>query len=319
MKRILLLFMAMMLVFTISVTAAEGPEAEPAETPASEEIPGETEIPEEEIPSREPPAEEIPGEPVLPDKPEETSGEEILPAEEEIPAEAGCVHEHTETVYYFDAPEYRPLNEETHLVTGQAVEEVICLDCGATLSQTTVDDADEICPHVFRNGICVLCGRETVAEETAPAATESVIHLFAGNEPNQYSCTLTGEDLADKGDTLVLRPEGREAAIAVQTAKLRAEIERAGGCFTATIWKPDDQDISTMLCLYDTDGEEVIPVAQGFTLRIYTGNPGTPLTVSYTSPHGATSFEEARWMKNDGDEGYWIVTWLGDGVYEYYY
>ena len=319
MKRILLLFVAALMLFAFSLGAAEGPDADAAETPAAEEVPGEAEIPEEEIPSQEPPTEEIPGEAVLPDVPEETPGEETLPAEEEIPAETGCAHEHTETVYYFDAPEYRPLNDETHLVTGQAVEEVTCLDCGATLSLTTVNDADEIRPHVFRNGMCVLCGREAVAEETAPAASESVIRLTAGEEPNQYSCTLTGADLTDKGDTLVLRPEGREAAIAVQTERLRAEIERAGGRFTATIWKPGDQDVSTTLCLYDADGEEVIPVAQGFTLRIYTDNPGTPLTVSYTNLHGATSFEEARWVKNNGDEGYWIVTWLGDGIYEYCY
>ena len=320
MKRIFLLIIAALMVFTFSVSAAEQPETGPAETPAAEEVPAETEAPEEEVPPQETediPGEETPGSAVPPEEPETTPGEESLPGEEEPAAEAVCTHEHTETVYYFDTPEYRPLNDESHLVAGQAVAEVTCLDCGALLSQDWVDDAEEIRPHVFRNGLCVLCGREAAADEAAPEQTESVIHLTAGEEPEQYSCTLTGDDLADAGDTLVLRAEGREAAIAVQTQRLREEIDRAGGKFTARMWKPGERDVSTVLCLYDAYGEEVVPVAQGFTLRIYTENRGEPLTVSYTNLSGATSSEEARWVNNSGDEGYWSVTWLGDGVYEY--
>ena len=51
-------------------------------------------------------------------------------------------------------------------------------------------------------------------------------------------------------------------------------------------------------------------------MRIYEINSGNSLVVSYTSPKGTTSTEEAGWVGH-GTEGYWNVTWLGNGIYEY--
>ncbi len=306
MKRIVIVLLALLLAATVYTAAAEEPETEPFPEPW-EEL---TEEPYGE-PAEEPyeePYEEPAGEP----DPEPAPA----PGNPEAPAEAGCPHAHTETVYYFDAPDYRPLNDESHAVIGQAVAETECLDCGAVIAVTTVDDAEEIRPHVFRNGRCALCGRESAAEAAAPAAAESVMQLSAAGEPNQYFCVLTGSDLEGAGETLVLRPEGRDTALAVQTRKLREEIGRAGGSFTAEIRNAGEKDISTLLCLYDASGEEMVPEAQGISLRIYRENLGTPLTVSFTNLNGATSTEEARWVSG-GNEGYWIVTWLGDGLYQY--
>ena len=58
---------------------------------------------------------------------------------------------------------------------------------------------------------------------------------------------------------------------------------------------------------------EFTPAGVGISLRIYTENRPAPLTVSFTNSSGATSTEEARWA----DGGYWVVTWLGDGLYQY--
>ena len=161
-------------------------------------------------------------------------------------AQEACAHEHTEPVYYFDAPEYLPLDGESHMVTGAAIVEVYCRDCGALVDVRQESNAQETRSHVFRNGVCALCGydaamftEEEKAQEAAPAddaedtadvwayeetaewtpapVPESVLSLPAGEDPDQYTCTLTGMDLEEAGETLVLLPDGRNTAVVVKT------------------------------------------------------------------------------------------------------
>ena len=238
-------------------------------------------------------------------------------------AEGTCAHEHTVTAYYFDAPEYFPLDGEDHLVLGPAIVEVTCQDCGAVLSVTSESNAQETRSHVFRNGVCALCGYEQAAwaeasEAAAPAARaaeapeESVLPLTAGeDDPNQYFCTLTGTDLENAGDTLVLRPDGRNTAIVVKTDEVRREIDGAG-TFIVQIGKPGDQYVSTSIRMFDAFGAETAPDGEDIFLRIYAENNGMPLTVTFTDPYGFTTVEEASWSV----EGYWVATWHGDGLYE---
>ena len=254
-------------------------------------------------------------------------------------AQEACAHEHTEPVYYFDAPEYLPLDGESHMVTGAAIVEVYCQDCGALVDVRQESNAQETRSHVFRNGVCALCGydaamftEEEKAQEAAPAddaedtadvwayeetaewtpapVPESVLSLPAGEDPDQYTCTLTGMDLEEAGDTLVLLPAGRNTAVVVKTDDLRREIDGTG-TFIAQIGKPGDRFISTSIRVYDAYGAETSPDGQEISLRIYAENNGLPLTVAFTDAYGNTRLTEARWA----EEGYWVVNWCGDGLY----
>lgn len=273
-------------------------------------------------------------------------------------AQEACAHEHTEPVYYFDAPEYLPLDGESHMVTGAAIVEVYCRDCGALVDVRQESNAQETRSHVFRNGVCALCGYEasvSAEEETAPGTDaaeevfpdtaedltsddtveewtsdgtedewayeetaewtpapmpESVLSLPAGEDPDQYTCTLTGMDLEEAGDTLVLLPDGRNTAVVVKTEDLRREIDGTG-TFIAQIGKPGERFISTSIRVYDAFGAETAPDGQDISLRIYAENNGFPITVAFTDAYGNTRLTEARWA----EEGYWVVNWCGDGLY----
>ena len=254
-------------------------------------------------------------------------------------AQEACAHEHTEPVYYFDAPEYLPLDGESHMVTGAAIVEVYCQDCGALVDVRQESNAQETRSHVFRNGVCALCGydaamftEEEKAQEAAPAddaedtadvwayeeteewtpapVPESVLSLPAGEDPDQYTCTLTGMDLEEAGETLVLLPDGLNTAVVVKTDDLRREIDGTG-TFIAQIGKPGDRFISTSIRVYDAFGAETAPDGQDISLRIYAENNGFPITVAFTDAYGNTRLMEARWA----EEGYWVVNWCGDGLY----
>ena len=254
-------------------------------------------------------------------------------------AQEACAHEHTEPVYYFDAPEYLPLDGESHMVTGAAIVEVYCQDCGALVDVRQESNAQETRSHVFRNGVCALCGYDAAmftekakAQVTAPAddaedtadvwayeeteewtpapVPESVLSLPAGEDPDQYTCTLTGMDLEEAGETLVLLPDGRNTAVVVKTDDLRQEIDGTG-TFIAQIGKPGDRFISTSIRVDVAYGAETAPDMQDISLRIYAENNGLPLTVAFTDAYGNTRLTEARWA----EEGYWVVNWCGDGLY----
>lgn len=303
MKRMILILTALLLALAVGAALAEEPaEVRPEESAqgSAEELPA---TPEEELPAA--PAEE--------------------PAAEVISGDAACPHLHTKTVNYFDAPDYRPIDDANHLVVGSAMVEVNCQDCGAILSVSSESNVEEVNPHLFRNGSCVFCGRNAAAtpkpevsavaaaEPTPTTSREMEVYLSAGEEnPNQFFASFTDWDLETAGDTLVLRPEGMNAAIVMQTNRLREEMEHTGGMLAAEISKPGEQDVSTSIRLYDASGVALASDGQGIVLRIYAENRSTPLLVSYTNAAGVTSTEEARWA-----DGYWVVTWLGDGLYQY--
>ena len=190
-----------------------------------------------------------------------------------------CAHEHTHLDYYFDAPVYSPLNAEEHSVTGRATVQEICDDCGAVLMTEVERDAKTAFPHVFRRDRCVLCGYEGAEKNnrSAPELPAELVLLLPADEdlPNQFFCTLTGQDLEEAAaDTLVLRPEGCEAAIAVQTERLREEMDRTGGTLTAEIESPGEGDVTASVRVYTADGEESAPEAEDLSLRFYNDYDG---------------------------------------------
>ena len=110
---------------------------------------------------------------LMPCAAEEAAGTEaeelLLPA---TPTDLDCAHENTVmTVYFFDSPAYEPVSPVSHRVSGPAVIETTCADCGAILSDETVNEAEEIRPHSMIRGVCPLCGyRENVhTDRKAPA------------------------------------------------------------------------------------------------------------------------------------------------------
>lgn len=316
MKRMVLILMAVLVALAVGAALAEEPAGAVAEEYA--EVPAEPVDVPAEVPAIGPAQE-----PANSSVAESANSAAQEPAAEVISGDAACPHLHTKTVNYFDAPDYRPMDDEVHLVVGSAVVEVSCLDCGAILSVSSETNVEEVNPHLFRNGYCVFCGREAAAapqpepaapaDEPAPAPREMEVYLSSGENPNQFYASFTDQDLKSAGDMLVLRPEGMDAALAMQTERLREEMERSGGALEAIVSKPGERDISTTLRLYDASGVEFTPAGVGISLRIYTENRPAPLTVSFTNSSGATSTEEARWA----DGGYWVVTWLGDGLYQY--
>ena len=244
------------------------------------------------------------------------TADEPLPGD--VPA-AACAHEHTETLYYFDYPVYTAVDGESHAVSGEAAVNVVCQDCGAVLSSTVEENAVEIRPHAFRNGRCALCGYESAPQQNsapAPAEEEDMVPSDSPDAPGENFVTLTGRDLEQAGNPLVLRTGDRGAALVVQTQQLREEMERTGGFMIAEIVKQDDRRISTFIRLYDDGGAETVPGGQVVSIRVYHGNGGSPVRVSYTGPDGTTSSGEAGWVEGDGGESYWSVPWLGNGIYE---
>ena len=367
--------------------------------------------------------------------------QEEMPEEpfSEDSGEGLCMHENTETQYYFDFPVYRAVDDLCHAVNGTALVSVVCLDCGEVISVTEENNAEEIRPHVFRNGQCALCGWEGGPQETEdapeylpdgeyipaepadlpadgedvpagpadvpagpadvpeepadvpaepadvpeepadipaepadlpadgpaepadlpgnpadipadkadvpadipaepadlpadipaepegmPAETGGIPEIregggaapVQGNNPAGYSWTLTAKDLEEAGETLELRPEDRVTALVMQTEPLREEFERSGGFLTAEIVNPDDRCFSAAVLLYDAGGMETVPGGHMVSLRIYGGNPGIPVTVSFTGRDGATAVGEAVWAEDGRDESYWNIPWLGNGMYE---
>ena len=245
---------------------------------------------------------------------EEGTAEEPLPAD--VPAPA-CPHAHTETLYYFDYPVYTPVDSDNHAVSGEAVVNVVCQDCGAVLSAAEEENAVEIRPHTFHGGRCALCGFEGAPQQPeAPAQEEAMEPADPEEAPGESFVTLTGRDLEQAGDPLVLRTGDRGAALVMQTQPLREEMERTGGFMTAEIVRQDDRHISTFIRMYDAGGAETVPGGQVVSLRVYHGDSGSPVRVSYTGPDGTTIPGEAGWVEGDGGESYWSVPWFGNGIYE---
>ena len=77
-----------------------------------------------------------------------------------------------------------------------------------------------------------------------------------------------------------------------------------------------ENNLTAGVRLYDAGGAETVPGSQVVSLRVYNGNGGSPVGVSYTGPDGTTFSGEAGWVEGDGGESYWSVPWLGNGIYE---
>ncbi len=252
---------------------------------------------------------------VLPAFAEET-GEET---EENLPLASPtdlCLHEHTEAVYYFDSPVYTPVDAWTHRVSGRAMVELVCTDCGTVLSATVEDDAEEIKNHVFRRGQCVLCGLEG---EPSPGIQEVVVVLEADEEnENQFLGVFTVRELENAGDILVLRAGELEPAVTLQPRKLAEQMQN-GDLFSAEMLITGEHAVDVFVHVTPENGEPYAPDGELLSLRFYGERTEDAITVRWTDPEDETNTEEqeAAWV-DGGNGGYYMAfPFLGDGTYEY--
>lgn len=212
-----------------------------------------------------------------------------------------CPHEHTREVYYFDHPEYAPLNDFTHSITGSATKVLLCDDCGEILRSEQTDDGELVRPHSFKRGICVLCGRPE--PQLAPPAEEEMTVE-----------TLDAEELlppeVNAGIPIEIRTRDTAAALVFPTGDFRAEMEKNGEKLTVSLYEAEDRVFTRVML-----GDAPVP-AKGIQLRIY----GRKIESVYFAAENSrtTQIQEAEWTEPAGDrDGYSSVPWLGNGYYKY--
>lgn len=242
-------------------------------------------------------------------------------AEEEAPAtptDLGCAHEHTTTViYFFDSPAYTSVSAASHRVSGPAVVATVCQDCGETLAEEPVDNAEEIRPHSMKKGVCALCGysqqapaervgRDKKGERTLVAQPDGSGLLFL---------SLTEQDLSalDKAKvkTLLVRGEAGAAVIAIDVRTLRNEALQEGVSITVELAEQEDGSLFADLSYFSAPGKKESLPSDGVSLRFY--EPQEPPVRVALNPADGDELEEmeSTWQ----EDGYWFVPYREDGTY----
>ncbi len=229
-----------------------------------------------------------------------------------------CAHENvSQVIYYFDSPSYTSLSAASHRVSGPGVVAVVCRDCGATLSEETVDNAEEIRPHSMKKGVCALCGyrapteakqekRDAPGERTLAAQPDGNGLLFL---------TLTEQDLAAlenaKVRTILVRGEHGKAVVAVDVKEIRQETRREAASFSIEMAEQEDGSLFAGLSLSNAPGRKDELDIEGVTLRFY-GEKDEDLRVALDPTDGDRLTEtDCEW----NDSGYWFVPYVSEGNY----
>ena len=266
-------------------------------------------------------AEDLPGTENLP-------GTEDLPAVEEFPGmdpatptDLSCPHEHTVTkLYFYDAPVYTPLDDESHRVSGAAEIRTLCEDCGEILSIEVQTDAEEVRPHTIKKGVCVLCGyKEPVREVKAPEKPKDLPGeqtLFAKPETEKgdlMTLTLTPEELsalAEAGiSTALVKDEPGAAGIAVSVTDMLRQTKEAEAKLYMELAERPDESFFASVSLIGRDGEKTEP--QGVAIRFYQKSPAD-VRISLAPADQDTLVEtDGSW----DEHGYWSVPYVEEGTY----
>ena len=209
-----------------------------------------------------------------------------------------CAHENvSKVIYFFDSSSYTSLSLASHRVSGPGVVAVVCRDCGATLSEETVDNAEEVRPHSMKKGVCALCGYRAPTEakqDKKDAPGERT--LVAQPDGNGFLfLTLTEQDLAAlenaKVRTLLVRGEHGKAVVAV-------DVKEDGSLFAG-------------LSLSNAPGRKDELDIEGVTLRFY-GDKDDELKIALDPTDGDKLTEaEGQW----DDSGFWFVPYISEGNY----
>ncbi len=215
------------------------------------------------------------------------------------PTDLDCAHEHTKEYVLYENPEYIRMDNQSHKVIGyDAVVRTVCLDCGEILSEETRDQVEEFRNHVFRNGKCAMCGCQ-----------QPVIFM-----------TYTQEDIEKQmekqEETLLLRPEGSNMAVAIPTAALLDILEKnPGKSFRAELQPHSDGSFYAVLVLIDGSAEPKPFQPEGAEVRYYTRND-TP-TIAYTPKEGKARESETEFVDSKTpSQRYWAIPFIGNGTYK---
>ena len=247
----------------------------------------------------------------------------LLPAlcaaeESATPTDLVCAHEQTvTTIYFFDSPSYTSLSPATHLVSGPAVVETVCRDCGATLSAETASSVEEVRPHSMKKGVCALCGYRqptTVSHEKKDAPGERTLTAQPDGNGLLF-LTLTEQDLAAlesaKVRTLLVRGESGNAVVAMNVKKLREEISRGASSVSVEMQEKEDGSLFAGLSLSSAPGRTQEADPEGVSLRFY-GEQEADLRVGVNPADGDAPEEaDASWQ----EDGYWTVPYVREGTY----
>lgn len=256
---------------------------------------------------------------LMPCAAEEAAGTEaeelLLPA---TPTDLDCAHENTVmTVYFFDSPAYEPVSPVSHRVSGPAVIETTCADCGAILSDETVNEAEEIRPHSFKKGVCALCGYQQTAKLSSaqPDAPGERTMMAQPDGSGLFFLTLTEQDLAalDKAgvETLLIRGEKGEAVIAMDVSYFCSEVEGEQASLSVEMAEQEDGSIFAALNMNTAPGKtHRLETPEGITLRFYRQEE-PELRVIFTGQNQQILETETTWQT----AGYWSVPYVDEGSY----
>ena len=237
------------------------------------------------------------------------------------PTDLACAHEHRKTtIYFFDSPAYKPVSPDDHRVSGPAVVETACMDCGEILSSESVNDAEEIRPHSMKNNVCVLCGyQETIRTEERRqekrGGEQTIIAQEDGSVSGLLTITLPEAELSALQDagvsTALIRGSKGSAAIALSVGDILAKVKTSGADLYMELAEQEDGSFFAGLYLVSGSGKQAKLDGGGITLRIYqkrkTGN-----RVS-VAPADSDSLMEADGMWDE--RGFWSVPYLEEGTY----
>ena len=215
------------------------------------------------------------------------------------PTDLTCAHENTKEYVFYENPEYIRLDFQSHQVVGyDAVVRTVCLDCGEILSEETRDQVEEKRNHIFRNGVCAMCD-----------FPQPVIVLIYTKEDIE-------ECIEKQMDTLLLRPEGSPAAIAVPTAALLEMLANTPDqAFRAELQPRSDDSFYAMLYLVESNADLNPFSLEGTEVRFYIRND-TP-TITYTPADGKAIETETEFVDNTTpSQRYWTVPFIGNGTYK---
>ena len=229
-----------------------------------------------------------------------------------------CAHENvSKVIYFFDSPSYTSLSAASHRVSGPGVVAVVCRDCGATLSEETVDNAEEIRPHSMKKGVCALCGYRAPTEakqEKKDAPGERTLAAQPDGNGLLF-LTLTEQDLAAlenaKVRTILVRGEHGKAVVAVDVKEIRQETEREAASFSIEMAEREDGSLFAGLSLSNAPGRKDELDIEGVTLRFY-GEKDENLRVALDPTDGDKLTEtDGQW----DDSGFWFVPYVSEGNY----
>ena len=238
------------------------------------------------------------------------------------PTDLSCPHEHTKTtIYFFDTPDYTPVDGESHRVSGPADIETVCLDCGEILSTETVNHAEEIRSHSKKNGVCALCGysEETRTEPAGkPAAEKSGEKtIYARKDKvveDLQTLTISSNELTaikDSGtSTLLIRGNSGSAAIALKVTDILAQTETEDETLYLELAEREDGCLFASLYLVSASGERRKLTGDGITLRVYQENCSGIRASVAPADSDLLVETEAEW-----DGGYWSIQYLEEGTY----